>query len=189
MKTITKEYTVYEFKELSDDVKNKVIEEWYEKEDYPFLEEYLLDQLSMLDTKKAFSNVKLSYSLSCCQGDGLSFKADIDVSKFTKSKKVKSYIVKAYSTGNKGHYTFASESDIIVDTQDINDDGVKITNSVELIIRTLEKSVQSYYLDICRQLENFGYSILEYRMTHDEFQEHCEANEYNFLVDGTMVNY
>ena len=49
--------------------------------------------------------------------------------------------------------------------------------------------IQDYYVNLCKQLEKYGYSIIDYRMNFNEFSEHCQANEYNFLECGKMVNY
>ena len=83
----TRTYNVYKFNELTKEAKENAINKWYEDEEYPFLEEDLRQELENIDTLKLFSDVKLQYSLSCCQGDGLSFSASIDIDAWLKAKK------------------------------------------------------------------------------------------------------
>ena len=78
MKIITREYKVYNFNELNNESKDYAIEKYYETEDYYFLEDDILEELYQLDKHKIFEEVKLRYSLSWCQGDGLSFKCEIN---------------------------------------------------------------------------------------------------------------
>src|SRR5271169_3042881 len=82
-----RQYNVYKFEELSKEAKKKAIDKWYESEDYPFLGEDIMQELEYLDTLKIFEDVKLQYSLSNCQGDGVSFSANIILSRYLDTKK------------------------------------------------------------------------------------------------------
>jgi len=80
MQTITREYQVFKFEELSEEAKQTVIDQYYEHEHqygYDFLEDDILEELKQID--QYFSDVKLCYSLSYCQGDGLSFAGNFDL--------------------------------------------------------------------------------------------------------------
>jgi len=196
MKKITKEYQVLNFDELTEDVKDYVIDKWYESEDYPFLEEDISEELLCFDEYNIFENPKLQYSLSYSQGDGLSFEADINILNFLnniyskklpeyKKRAIDEYIWKVYSMGNDGNYCFASKSNI--DFFCNYCDGVERPCLDKLWDDILEE-ITEYYLDICYKLEKSGYSILDYRMNYNEFSETCEANGYTFLKDGKMFN-
>lgn len=185
----TKTYQVYSFNELSKEAKEYAIQKWYENEDYPMLKEDLLEELSQLDTLKIFNDVKLSYSLSCCQGDGLSFSANISLENWLKGKKlsnknidnINEAIYKFISTGNKGFYSYATPEQI---QYDVNDD--ILFEKVEKQVEDIKNEIASYYMNICKELEKYGYSIIEYRMNDQEFQEFCESNEYEFLENGKI---
>lgn len=177
----TTEQQVYKFSELAKDVQEKVIEKYYENEDYPFLNEDLLEELNQLDTLKIFSNVKLQYSLAYCQGDGLSFSADINILNWLKNRNMKVSVVDAvYNNiypikclGNQGRYAYAKKQHVCIEKENI-----RKYKRLDVLIDTIEEELQDYYMDICRKLEKHGYSILEYRMDTDEFSEYAEANEY-----------
>lgn len=184
-----KTYQVFKFNELSQEAKDYAMQKYYESEDYYFLKEDIRQELIELDKFKVFENVELSYSLSCCQGDGLSFKADINWQNFLKAKKISQktidkmndYIYKFFSSGNTGRYYYASNSDI-----QWEDQGSNMKEALVDKIDALRDEIAEYYLDICKKLEKYGYSILEYRMTEAEFLELCESNDYEFTADGRL---
>lgn len=170
MKIVTKKYKVYEFKELSKEAKDKVIEKYYEMEDYPFLAENLTESCkTLLEENKIKYNedLRLGYSLTYSQGDGLNFVGSFEWKKY--------HIIITHSYD----YEFASASEITI----MNEESEEIDNE------KIKEQFKTIYLDICEKLEKEGYSELEYRMNYKEMQEHCEVNDYNFLEDGTMVNY
>lgn len=192
MKIITKEYKVYTFNELAEEAKERAINDYYKHEDYPFLEDDIMVELKQID--QFFSDIKLQYSLSYCQGDGLSFSGEFNLEEFLKkgySKKLKSsqiaalcdYIYRVFSEGNTGNYCYASKSDVDCE-YNYNDEN----DILEQLWQDVLGEIQEYYYNLCKQLEKYGYSILEYRMDFNEFDEFCEDNEYNFFENGEMAN-
>jgi len=166
MKTVT--YKVYNFNELSYKAKQNAIDKWYEKEDYPMLAEELTESCKALleDKKITHDDLKLYYSLACCQGDGLCF-----IGKF-QWKKYRISITHNY------RYYFAKSTAITLEDEEGN----------EVYDKDVIEQFTNIYLDICGKLEKEGYSTLEYRMDFEEMQENCEANEYTFTDDGVMDN-
>lgn len=162
MKKVLIEYKTYSFKELSRKSKDQAIADYYEAEEYPFLEDDLKEQLKGLLKRYAIEETgktELGYSLSYCQGDGLNF-----TGRFT----WKGHDITITHTWR---YPFAKASDII----DVDPEGGE--NDPPEEFKTL-------YLEICCKLEKAGYAILDYRMDDNEFSEHCEANGYRFLANG-----
>jgi len=169
MKKVRVEYEVYEYKELSKESKEKVLQEWYKNEDYPMLTDNLNETLKELlkeNKIKETGETKLTYSLSYSQGDGLNFTGNFEWKKYT---------IKITHTWR---YEFASSSDITVMDE----------NGEEINSEKVEKQFKSIYLDICNELEKQGYAELEYRMNDEEMQELCDMNGYNFSKDGKMMN-
>ena len=194
MKVVKREFEVYEFNELSEEAKQKAIDLWYETEDFPFLEDDIKEEMKQIDS--CFYDVQLQYSLSCCQGDGLSFEGTLNLEKFLNevySKKLRSsykralndFIYDVGSEGNTGHYCYGHKNQIIYDE---NYQDFKDHKYINKLWDDVLEEIKEYYLNICKKLEKYGYEILEYRMTFNEFSEHCEINGYNFYDDGTMAN-
>lgn len=197
MKTITREYKVFNFDELSKEAKQKAIDQYYDYEmqyGYHFLEDDISEELKQIDD--CFSDVKLQYSLSYCQGDGLSFSGELDLKKFLETKYSKKlpqykiwgldeYVYSVHSKGNSGHYCYASKNDI--DYTENYQDYIE-RKHIDNLWQDVLTEIQEYYLDLCEKLKKYGYDILEYRMTDDEFSEFCESNDYKFFEDGKMFN-
>lgn len=188
MRTI--ERKLYHFEELSPEVRQKVIDKHYENEDYPLLTEDLKDYLKECDTLGIFSNIELYYSLSYCQGDGLSFVADIDFKKFLKENyslkesvlnAILSNISVVFQNKYRSRYTYATKEDIYFEI-----DNIKANSRLFKLIVNIEKELNDYYYNICRRLEKYGYSILEYRMTEEEFKEFSNDNLYEYYENGEL---
>ena len=190
-----KSYKVYDFNELTEEAKKNAINKYYESEDYSFLTMYLEDELYSLDVLNIFKSVNLQYSLGYCQGDGLSFSCNIDFDKFidnytyfskwkeSQKRALKQLVYNVHSSGNTQLYYFSSRKDIRFDFY-IDEEYPLLENKLNEAICEL----QNYYLNICQELEKYGYSIIEYRMDNEEFLEHCQVNNYTFREDGTMDN-
>lgn len=196
MEIITREYNTFKFQELSKEAKEKAIEKWYNEEEYPLLNEDILNEIDYFDEHNIFEDVKLCYSLSYCQGDGLSFDSQINLKNFLdniyykklpqyKKDAICEYIYNISSKRNNGHYCFSSKYDVIFDEN--YQDGIERKHLSKLWDDILEEIIE-HYLDTCKKLQKYGYSVLEYRMNDDEFSEHCEANEYTFFENGNMFN-
>ena len=94
--------------------------------------------------------------------------------------------VKVFSNGNQGHYTYASTNDI---DYEIYSDDPDLADSAEIIYTFRDEilpEIQNHYMKLCKSLEKYGYSILDYRMNFEEFAEHCQANNYYFKENGQL---
>lgn len=176
MKTVTKEYTVYTYDELSKEAKEKALNKWREGNDYFFLEDCMNERLHELleenqiqdtnDTSEPGTKpTQVLYSLSCCQGDGAMFEGV--------------YIWNGYTVTIKhsGHYYHSYSKDI-----DITDEEGNEPETDEPL-----NAFESIYQNICKELEQYGYNFIEYEDSEENFIE-CYASELYFLEDGTLFN-
>jgi len=188
MRTI--EQKVFEFSELDKKVQEKVIEKWYEKEDYLFLESDLKENLKCNEKNIFEDDFKLQYSLSYCQGDGLSITGDIDKEKILNllseelKERFKDKIYRISSTGNKGHYCYHSNQDIVYDLDLCDEDDYDEFHTV--FEGEVLPIIQNIYGELCNTLKDDGYSILEYRMSIEEFSEFSDSNDYEYFENGKM---
>lgn len=161
MKTITQ--TIYRFNELSNEAKQKVIDNHYENEEYDFLYYDLSESLReyLKEANCEFYDIKLYYSLTNCQGDGLCFEGDV-------YKDGKRMMLK-----HIGRY-YHSKS---VEMSFFNEEGEEIE---------IDEELKDIYFTICNKLEKEGYSVIEYRVDFDEFNDFAEANEYEYFENGTQ---
>lgn len=177
---------VYNFSELLTDAQEKVISDYYENEEYFYLSEDLNEELNQKDSY--FYDTKIYYSLNYSQGDGLCILGNFDVDKWLKDKynfkqsvndTVYNLIYSVESKSNR-RYCFASKSDISVEVDPYLD---KYPNLEELINSIID-DIKEYYIDLCKKLETYGYSILDYRMDSVEFSDYADANNILYLPNG-----
>lgn len=177
MKIITKEYTLYTFDELSQEAKDKARNKHNQHNDYYYLEECLNEHLHELlekngikdlnDTSKSSTKPpRVFYSLSYSQGDGCMFKGNFEWNGYTVTVK------------HSGHYYHYNSKTIDI----VDEDGNEPETNEPL------NAFNAIYVYICKELERFGYDYIECEDSEETFRETCDANEYTFLVDSTMMN-
>lgn len=160
----------YSFNELSEAAKNKAIEQHYENEDYFFLSEDLNEYLKELLKQYGYkySDINLNYSLSNCQGDGVNFTGELEINCPNK------ITVKI----QKNNFRYQHE---LTTTLFFYDELGNFINEID--------EIKNDYLQICKKVEKYGYSILEYRMSFDEFNEFSEVNFIEYFENGKLFNF
>lgn len=165
MRTETKIIKIYNFDELSEEIKQKLIEKeiYYQYETYceDFLESDMRYKATEL-LKKYFKNnnaelKNVYYSLSWSQGDGAMF--EFDLYYYNKYVKIKHY----------GHY-YHKYSFIIADTWELTE--------------KQKKQLKEKVLKMFEEFENYGWDLVDYRITEADAIEILQENEY--LEDGTI---
>ena len=159
----TETIPIFTFEELSEAAKTRAMNKHYENEDYPFLCEDLTEDVKnyLTEQKCTFENIRLLYSLSWSQGDGLCFTGEIEKD----GKKLE--------LSHNYRYCFAKSVSMCF----LDEDGEEVEEIDEL---------KTIYFDACKRAEKMGYSILEYRMNEQEFSEFSDINDYEYEEDGTL---
>ena len=203
--TITKNYDVYKFHELSEDAKEKV-REWYLDGQEPFI--FTDDCENDLYNLFGDNNLKVQYSLSYCQGDGFNIYGKIDAESIFNclekhnggtqleqfenvltDKEKKTILHYAEECGEielpmNSRYGYSLADYIeIADPWEYDLYGYKNVN-VEAL-KKFEKLVRDIFGTLCRSYEKWGYEFF-YEISDEDLEEMCEANEYEFLEDGTV---
>lgn len=194
METITKQFEVYKFGELSDEVKQSIIDNHYKDDDFPFLCDDIVEHLTSLDGKGVFSNFDLSYSLGNCQGDGLSFSADFDFEKFLSNydfqgfkKRALFNYFKVSVTKNRGHYCYAHKDCVDFTENYYRSGSTELEHLCDLFNSVLD-DIQTYYIEVCKEAEKYGYSLIEYRMSFEEYEEFSDSDNLVYLANGDEFN-
>jgi hypothetical protein len=190
MKTIN----VYNFNELSQDAKKVAIEK-FRGEGEVYLEFFNDDCIGIIEQRGFFGNIKLQYSLSYCQGDGLSFSCDFIKTKIlqklfkevlgeAKNKTIQLIIDNCYFNlvGNTGHYCYANSRDL----EFRFDDNINAPN-IEEVVGKVEDKLRELYLSLCKELEKQGYDEIEFQNSDECIVDLLEANDYEFLEDGQLI--
>ena len=165
MRTETKTIKIYNFDELDEDVKRKLIEKEIEEQHELYCEDWLLNDLKEKAKellKKYFRNnytdlKYVYYDLSYCQGDGAMF--EFNLYYYNKHVQIQQY----------GHY-YNKYSFIIADNYELTE--------------KQEKQLKEKILKMFGEFEKYGWSLVDYRITEAEAVEMLQENEY--LEDGSI---
>ena len=189
MKTI--EIELYKFIELSENAKNLAIENERNKEiEFDWFSDFCHEQISENGFK---GNIKLQYSLSYSQGDGLSFSCDyfdnlnalfIEILGTEKQKTIDTILnnISFKCDGNNGRYCYASKNDISLELDDYKGNNCLIHE----IVSKVESKLKDLYIDLCNQLEKQGYDDIDYQYSDEYITETLTENDYYFTIDGKI---
>lgn len=187
MKTITREYNVYNYDELSKESQSKVLKDMNDiNVDYEWHKYTIEDMEQRLETM-GYKDAKIGFSGFWSQGDGAHFTASVDVAKFLKFHKLISKYRKVYRVAedctltikHRGHY----EHEMLMYT-DSETYGLSDAVTHELI------KLESLVLEMAREEARDIYKTLEkeydYLTSDEAIIETIKSNEYTFLEDGKL---
>lgn len=194
MKTITKQIDLYTYNELNEEAKEKV-KQWYlEGLDADFFTSVCIYEL--YDEGFKNSDLKLQFSLSCCQGDGLNIYGNLyldealevlkDNFNDKEYKRLSFYLksVPAYEmpSNNKYDYCVAEYIDASEMIEEYNEGYRKIDH---ILINRFNSLLIKYFTEKCSQFEKEGYKYF-YEVSEEDLQEFCNDNDYWFTESGEV---
>lgn len=208
MRTITKKYNVYDYKELSENAK-ETVKQWY-LNDCSRSHEFFDDCMNDLRNIFPDSDLRVQYSLNHCQGDGVNICGMLNVNNiinlpsahfcgdefndlldYFTDKEIRTLVNYSGECGDVKLPENRSYWYCCVDNIDL---AAEWTEELEwscyrdINIKLLEK-FQKYVIEVikrlCKDYEKQGYEYL-YEVEDDELNDFCEANEFTFLEDGTL---
>lgn len=210
MEVVTRKYKVYNFSELSEDAKEKA-KQWYLDDDFRPQE---FENIYTEDLHYLFNNsdLKMQFSLSYCQGDGLNiygkldlmdvfaaikdtdhsgeqFKQYKDLFSEHEQKTIEAYMEacgREIELPYNRHYCYCVD-----DRVDFADEWIEILEycrykNIQIdTIRKMEKLVGMMFENLSATYEKYGYDYF-YNADDEVVNEACEANGWRFLEDGTF---
>ena len=189
--------SVYKFNELSKDARDKVIQR-YQDELADLLNQYLEDIMKReLNNYTDNLDFILDYSLNSCQGDGVSFTGSAEskeelfkLASLVYDNKIPKNILRLINwdiiykidfVRSNYHYVHKYSVQInIIDNYNTNKDYCHISRAMT----EFEKAINKWYLNICDDLEKFGYITIENMYSEDTIKSYIESNEFEFFIDG-----
>lgn len=163
---------IYFFGDLSENAKEKARGWWRDNDDMPFLGSHLTNIIKEKLEEKGFKvlgntaedDLKIFFSLSYCQGDGVSFEVTLSRNGIT------------YEVNQSGRYVHELALDVIAER---TSDGHELEVS--------EETMQELR-DACKETERVGYDEIEYESSPEYIDEIMEANEYTFTAEGVRMD-
>lgn len=189
---------VYKFDELSESAKQTAIEAERNSENSIELEFFNEGAIEQIEEVGFYDDVKLQYSLSNSQGDGLSFscgniKESVLLSFFAEilgknKEKTAKILINNCSfecTGNRGnHYCYASKSDVDYTLEDY---GHHDTINCNIVVSKVLEKIEDLYMKLCKDLEKQGYAEIEYQYSDEYITETLTENDFEYLENGKIV--
>lgn len=188
---------VYEFNELSKDVQDKVIKRY--RENLADLLNQYLEDIMYQEFNNYTDNLdfELSYSLNCCQGDGVSFTGSAEskeelfkLASLVYDNKIPKNILRLIDWDIIYKIDFARNSQYyvhkytvtisIIENYNTNKDYCHISRA----IAEFEKAINRWYLQVCDNLEKTGYDTIEDMYSDANIKSYIEANGCEFFIDG-----
>ena len=203
MRTITLEpVNIYTFDELSDEAKENA-RSWYRNNlDCDYTNDFVEEQMTQ-ELYETFlclvDDFNLSFSLSNCQGDGVSFTATLPVynektkplyekifgDKMTKNiKRVLPFLEIKFVRNGRNYYCHKYTVD--TETPYNSRYGGIGTSRVDSVADDIESIINDWRCSVCDELEKYGYEIIEYMNSDEYIDEEIICNEYEFTKDGKI---
>lgn len=184
---------VYEFNELPEDVREKVLDEWRNvnvEDDIWY--DYVYDNWHNKLAEYGFNDVKINFSGFWSQGDGASF--------VTKNIDTDKYIKKNYSAGNK-MMSLVGKSDDFGIFLTRNDHRYFHANTVSVdyyyegdsdkedaLVRELADEIETHARELMREIYNDLREVYEEETSDERITEMIVANDYLFTKDGKLFS-
>lgn len=209
MRTECVMYNVYKYNELSEEAKEKV-KQWYleTQDSYVFTEDVKEDLKCLFGD----NDLNVQYQLSYCQGDGFNISGEVDTENIFKcleehragtqlekfenyltDKEKKTILHYASEVGGKIKlpynsrygYSLAKYIDVAEDWEYDLEYYSGYSNINTEALKKFETLVREIFGTLCKVYEKWGYEYF-YEIDEETLDELCEANGYEFLVDGTV---
>ena len=201
MKILTKTIKAYTYNELSESAKEKVKQMILNDKTHDQI--FYDDIVYFLSKTFKHSDLKVTYSLGSCQGDGLNIYGTLDLYDFIKlwdtedkaKRTIKFYceFINEYKFFTNNRYCYSCKfldkkyiSDAIDEHIEILEDN-QIMNINTALITKFYNDMIDYFAKLDVQFAKDGYRWF-YEIYDDEAQEECEANEYYFNESGDYIN-
>ncbi len=208
MRTIKKVFDVYNYDELSEEAKEKV-KEWYLNDD---CRTDVFSDMCNGDLKNLFDgDLKVQYSLSCSQGDGLNIYGTLYAENIIKclelhnggtqleefenaltEKEKRIILCYAKECGkidlpiNRHYcYSIADRIDIVNEWMYTLENYSCFKNINVEVLKKFEELVRKIFSKVSKSYEKDGYEFF-YEVDEDVLLEECKINEWEFYKDGTF---
>jgi len=200
--TTTTTTTIYEFEELDEAVKEKVIEKFHDiNTDYDWWE-HIYEMYMDRDTETGFDIDKIYFSGFRSQSDGAMFEGspNEDILHFITPRynnqqyqKNWSRVIKLIKNGDiniygsfkhHGHYYHSKSYSDNLETEFTNDWQYKNYSNIEDICEDILEEIREYYEDLCNKIYHSLEQEYEYFTSREAIEETIIANEYEFTEDG-----
>lgn len=201
MRTVTKEFKIYKFLETC--VQNRVIEKFRESEAQEYIPDYIRDYWKEHLENIGFIDPEIRCSGFCCQGDGASFIARVDLVRLFDSIVMSDQwdndlklermillaekdLIEVYISESRGSGYYMHENSVsfecIENSHSYN--GVLLGNE-RIDLTTM---IGEYARDIMRKIYSDLHDDYYFRQSDENIKELIEINDYEFIENGDIYS-
>ena len=189
-------YREYQYDQLSEEAQKAAIK-WFlgdsgnwEEWDSNDLKEDFIERLR----EKGWEDLEVQFSLSCCQGDGVSFTGTLSTNKLVElapgilgDEKLDCLLghlddIRVFSSRGTSRYVHEKTCQIDIEWDNYGDDPI-----YDETVTLLEKWLEDWRAELCNELEKMGYTQMEYKASVECVEEDIRANEYTFTKEGKRI--
>lgn len=197
MRTEVVKKEIYTFSELSRESK-EVVKQWYlDGQESSIFSDMVNEDLSSFFKS---SELKIEYSLSYCQGDGLNIYGILDIIDMFEKLGIEGerqkelldifdFDTRMELSKHKDNYgyslKFKDKKEISDYIYDMCGEELKEDSEQYKIAESFLFSVLDYMEKLDKEYEESGYNYF-YEISDEELQEVCDSNGYEFLENGTI---
>lgn len=190
MVTITKKINLYEYNELEKSAKEKAKEQYLNMRSVFDEDIFTQDSIEIIKDYFQFTDgLKVQYSLSSCQGDGVNIYGKFDLQNVEGLEWLKSE-VDSFELKQNYRYCYSLKSqteaetvdEIISEFERASDREIKDWQVME--IRKMVETVFEKLKKAEREIEEYGYDFF-YEVSDEEMAEYADSCGVLYMVDGT----
>lgn len=203
MRAINQTFNVYSFVELSDEAKEYAIEkvrhsDWYLSYNWW---EYAYEDAKTIANLMGWSIDKIYFSGFWSQGDGACFEGSLEykagaykaITEYAPNDEILAYIVREWQALQRKHFYalratikhsghYYHERSMTCDAEDTRKE----------YWHNMPYETEKEILELCAEFAQWVYKNLEneynYLMSDEAISEFLTANEYEFMIDGSIYN-
>lgn len=182
--------TVYFFDDLSDDAKEKALENYRDcNVEFDSWYEYVIDDHDGKLEEKGYTSPVISFRGFASQGDGASFTAGVNLEKWLKNHKRKTYYKRLLSAESIGDFTAKI---IRTDHHYSHENTVRAEVECSDSVHSLAMELESELTRDVRELSREIYKALEneyfYQTSDESVKDTIISNEWTFTEKGKPDN-
>lgn len=196
---------IFKFDELSEEAK-EVARKNYRKflnEDFYYESDTITQNMEeYIDSKsnRLIDDLKIRWSLSCCQGDGVSFTGTIASRKniiaflklilnrdLTKNEMLVAKLIDSINFERNAYCHYCHERSVTTEIYIDGDCGYIDMPHIDRIIEVFIQKIEAWRIALCRELEKGGYESIDFYNSNEYIDESIISNDYEFLADGQSL--
>lgn len=195
---------IFKFEELSEEAQ-EVARAGYRKsldEDFSYESDAITESMESTISSKVnnlIDDLKVSWSLNNCQGDGVSFTGSISSDEniiaflgmvlnreLSKNEVYMTRFIDSIDFVRDAYCHYCHENSVRTDINTCYTIAADAAPRVSNILTMFQQKIEEWRIALCKELENGGYKSIDFYHSNERIDNNIIANDYEFLADGSQ---